>query len=54
MNKPAPELTRRIVALVEIDGKGREMVFLANNLQWSPRSVTDLCCCRWQIEVFVK
>src|SRR5881628_541032 len=38
-NKPAPELMRRVVALVEIDGEEREMVFLTNNLQWSPRSV---------------
>src|SRR3974377_967389 len=53
-NKPAPELMRRIVALVEIDGQEREMVFLTNNLQWSPRSVADLYRCRWQIEVFFK
>ena len=53
-NKPAPELMRRIVALVEMDGKEREMVFLTNNLEWSPRSVADLYRCRWQIEVFFK
>jgi len=53
-NKPAPELMRRVVALVEIDGVEREMVFLTNNLQWSPRSVADLYRCRWQIEVFFK
>jgi len=53
-NKPAPELMRRTVALVEIDGEEREMVFLTNNLQWSPRSVADLYRCRWQIEVFFK
>ena len=53
-NKPAPELMRRIVALVEIDGEEREMVFLTNNLQWSPRSVADLYRCRWQIEIFFK
>ena len=53
-NKPAPELMRRIVALVQIDGEEREMVFLTNNLQWSPRSVADLYRCRWQIEVFFK
>jgi IS4 transposase len=45
---------RRIVALVEIDGEEREMVFLTNNLEWSPRSVADLYRCRWQIEVFFK
>jgi hypothetical protein len=53
-NKPAPELMRRIVALVENDGVERAMVFLTNNLQWSPRSVADLYRCRWQIEVFFK
>ena len=30
------------------------MVFLTNNLTWSPRSVADLYRCRWQIEVFFK
>ena len=54
MPKPAPELMRRVVALVEIDGKEREMTFLSNNLAWSPRSVADLYRCRWQIEVFFK
>jgi Transposase DDE domain/Domain of unknown function (DUF4372) len=53
-HKPAPEMMRRMVALVEIDGVEREMVFLTNNLQWSPRSVADLYRCRWQIEVFFK
>lgn len=53
-NKPAPELMRRVVALVEVDGKEREMTFLTNNLEWSPRSVADLYRCRWQIEVFFK
>lgn len=53
-NQPAPELMRRVVALVEVDGEEREMVFLTNNLTWSPRSVADLYRCRWQIEVFFK
>jgi Transposase DDE domain/Domain of unknown function (DUF4372) len=53
-NKPAPELMRRVVAIVEVDGHEREMIFLTNNLQWSPRSVADLYRCRWQIEVFFK
>jgi hypothetical protein len=43
---PAPELMRRVVALVEIDGQEREMTFLTNNLAWSPRSVADLYRCR--------
>jgi hypothetical protein len=53
-NKPAPELMRRVVAVVEIDGQEREMTFLTNHLEWSPRSVADLYRCRWQIEVFFK
>ena len=52
--QPAPELLRRVVALVEVDGEERKMVFLTNNLTWSPRSVADLYRCRWQIEVFFK
>jgi len=53
-NKPDPELMRRVVAMVEVDGEEREMTFLTNNLEWSPRSVADLYRCRWQIEVFFK
>jgi hypothetical protein len=53
-NKAAPDLMRRIVALVLVDDEQREMTFLTNNLQWSPRSVADLYRCRWQIEVFFK
>ena len=52
--KDYPELMRRIVALVEVDGKEVEMVFLSNNLEWSAASIVDLYRCRWQIEVFFK
>src|SRR5258708_2008194 len=45
---------RRVRALVEIDGKEREMEFLTNNVSWSATSVADLYRCRWQIEVFFK
>jgi len=51
---PAPELMRRVVARVEVDGEEREMTFLTNNLEWSPSSVAALYRCRWQIEVFFK
>jgi hypothetical protein len=51
---PAPELMRRVVARVEVDGQEREMTFLTNNLAWSPSSVAALYKCRWQIEVFFK
>jgi len=53
-HKPAPELMRRVVAVVELDGQEQEMTFLTNNLEWSPRTVADLYRCRWQIEVFFK
>lgn len=49
-----PEVLRRITALVEIDGREQEMVFLTNNTEWSPASVADLYRCRWSIEAFFK
>jgi hypothetical protein len=47
------EAMRRVRALVEVDGKEREMEFLTNNLQWSAASVADLYRCRWQAEFAV-
>lgn len=41
-----PELLRRVVALVEVDGKEVEMTFLTNNLEWSAQSIVDLYRCR--------
>jgi hypothetical protein len=49
-----PVELRRIVALVEVDGREVEMVFLTNNLAWSASSIVELYRCRWQIEVFFK
>ena len=49
-----PQIVRRVTAKVEIDGEERVMVFLTNNLAWSPVTVCDLYRCRWQIEVFFK
>jgi hypothetical protein len=45
---------RRVEARVEVDGNWRVMVFITNNLAWSPRSVCDLYRRRWDIEVFFK
>jgi hypothetical protein len=45
---------RRVEAWVEVDGAWREMVFITNNTEWSPRSVCDLYRRRWDIEVFFK
>ena len=53
-HKAYPEWMRRVVALVEVDGQIREMVFLTNNLAWSSATVADLYRCRWSIEVFFK
>ena len=47
-------LLRRVEAQVEIHGEERLLVFITNNLSWSPRSVCDLYRRRWDIEVFFK
>lgn len=49
-----PNVLRRVVARVEVDGGLREMVFLTNNSAWSAQSVADLYRCRWAIECFFK
>lgn len=45
---------RRIRALVEVDGKEREMIFLTNQLEWAASTVVALYKARWEIEVFFK
>ena len=45
---------RRVEAWVEVDGAWRKMVFLTNNMDWSPVTVCDLYRRRWDIEVFFK
>jgi hypothetical protein len=49
-----PQSLRRIVALVEVDGRDIELVFLTNHLTWSAWTVAELYRCRWEIEVFFK
>lgn len=49
-----PQRLRRVVALVEVDGVEREMIFLTNNFAWAASTVAELYRCRWQIEVFFK
>jgi Transposase DDE domain/Domain of unknown function (DUF4372) len=45
---------RRVESWVEVNGEWRTMVFITNNLAWSPRTVCDLYRRRWDIEVFFK
>ena len=47
-------MLRCVEAHVEIEGEERLMVFITNNLSWSPRSVCDLYRRRWDIEAFFK
>lgn len=49
-----PQPLRRVVAVVEVDGKDVTMSFLTNNMQWSPRTITELYRSRWSIELFFK
>jgi hypothetical protein len=49
-----PAWLRRVVAMVEVDGKWRQMEFLSDNLEWSAQTIVDLYRCRWEIEVFFK
>ncbi len=49
-----PEVMRRIVAWVKVEGQERLMTFITNQLTWSPESVAELYRCRWRLEVFFK
>jgi IS4 transposase len=52
--KAYPDIMRRVVAWVKVDGQERLMTFITNQLTWSPESVAELYRCRWSIEVFFK
>lgn len=49
-----PQMLRRVIARVAVDGKWVAMTFPTNHLEWSAQTIADLYRCRWQIEVFVK
>jgi len=49
-----PGTLRLVTAIVEVDGKDKEMTFITNNFEWSPRTIAELYRARWAIEVFFK
>ena len=49
-----PQSFRRVLAVVEIEGKEKQLAFITNNTQWAASSVSDLYRSRWEIEVFFK
>ena len=49
-----PGTLRLVTAIVEVDGKDKEMTFITNNFEWSPRTVAELYRARWTIETFFK
>jgi len=49
-----PAVLRPVIALVEVDGQERAMVFITNHVSWAASSVAGLYRCRWQIECFFK
>lgn len=49
-----PQTFRRVIAIVEVNGKEQEMTFITNHTEWAASSVCDLYQSRWEIEVFFK
>ncbi|MCP4178619.1 MAG: IS4 family transposase [bacterium] len=53
-NSQYPKKLRLVEAIVEVDGKEKQMVFITNNLQWAASSICDLYKSRWAVEVLFK
>ena len=49
-----PARLRLVEAIVQVDNKPRQMIFITNNMQWAASSICDLYKSRWGIEVFFK
>jgi len=49
-----PKFLRLVEAVVEIDGKDQQLIFITNNLDWAASSICGLYKSRWAIEVFFK
>jgi hypothetical protein len=49
-----PKNLRLVEAIVEVDGKEMQMIFITNNLNWAASSICELYKCRWAVEVFFK
>lgn len=49
-----PETLRLVEAVVEVDGKLKQMTFITNNFEWAASSICDLYKAHWAIEVFFK
>lgn len=49
-----PRRVRRVTAIVEVDGKLRQMVFLTNNFEWSGAIIAELYRARWTVEILFK
>lgn len=49
-----PGELRSVRALVEVDGRDREMTFITNNMDWAAQTIAELYRARWSVEIFFK